>query len=96
MLTHRHWYLFFIREGLHTRRAYESSTDLQFQGKRISAWICLTAFSKISLVSAKYKKNMVHLIFVIHSVTCYSKCISSSDYKCNSLLQGLVFLSIQH
>lgn len=96
MLMHRHWYPLFITEGLHLRCAYESSTDLQFQGKRISTWIYLTAFSKISLVSAKYRKTITHLIFVIHGVTCYSKCISSCDYKCKCLLQGLVFLSIQH
>lgn len=91
-LTHSHGYPLFMTEGLDIRCAYESSADLQFQGKRIATRICLMAFSKISLVSVKYKKNIVHLIFVIHGVTCYTKCISSCDYKHSNLLQGLMFL----
>ena len=96
MLTHSHGYPLFTTEGLDIRCAYESSTNLQFQGKCIATRMCLAAFSKISLVSVKYEKNSVDLIFVIRGVTCYTECVSSCDYKHSNLLQGLMFLPIWH
>lgn len=38
------------------------------------------------ITPSQVQKNITHLIFVIHGVTCYSKCISSCDYRRNHLL----------
>lgn len=45
---------------------------------------------------SQVRENIVHLIFVIRGVTCYTECVSSCDYKHSNLLQGLMFLPIWH